>query len=237
MGIASRREAEGLIKNGHVTVDGEVAHLGMKVGLGSHNIKIKNKAVSLRSEVPKVYWLLNKPDFTLVSKKGEQDKQTIFDLPSLRKVPFPLSAAGRLDYRTTGLLLLSNDGELIHRLTHPSYKVPRHYHALVPGKLTAEQLASVRSGLKLQDGVVSDVKITYLDSQNLGKTSGSWYLVTVKEGRNRLVRRLFAHLDYKVLNLIRVGYGDLQLPRQLEPGKYQQLTSREVSYLKRAVRL
>lgn len=238
MGMTSRRKAERLIAEGLVTVDGAVASLGLKVLPGDHDIRIDDKVLDhQRGMAPKVYWLLNKPDFTLVSHSKDQGKERIYDLPSLKKVPFSLSAVGRLDYRTQGLLFLSNDGPLIHRLTHPNYKIPRHYHALVSGKLTWEEIKKIRNGLKLKDGVVNQVDIEYLRGENLGHSSGSWYLVTVREGRNRLVRRLFEALDYKVVTLVRIGFGDICLPPALKPGHYQQLTAKEIRYLKRSVQL
>ncbi len=181
--------------------------------------------------------MLNKPDLYLTSHKGDENKQTIFDLPALKYVPFKVNAVGRLDYRTEGLLLLSNDGDFIHRLTHPKFKVPRYYYALVSHKLSAEQLKNVRSGVALSDGKTGPIEIQFAQGMNLGKSTGSWYYLKVHEGRNRLVRRIFEHFDFKVIRLVRAGFGDLRLPDSLASGEYRQLNSAQIKQLKKAVGL
>jgi 23S rRNA pseudouridine2605 synthase len=158
---------------------------------------------------------------------------TIYQLPALSKVPFHFSSIGRLDFRSEGLLLLTNDGELVQRLTHPRYQVERTYQVLVSGKLDKEQLRSIRSGLTLDDGPVEVKKITYVHGKNLGKSRGSWYFVTVAEGRNRLIRRLFERFDCKVIRLIRISYGQLQLPEGLRPGEIRSLRSEQIKMLKK----
>lgn len=184
-----------------------------------------------------MYWLLNKPDQVLTARKDPEGRTTLFDLPSLKKVPFVISPVGRLDFRTEGLLLMTNDGEMVHRLTHPSYKVPRHYQVLINGKLKKEELQAIEKGVNLKDGKTLPCEVTYVQSKNLGKSNGSWYVITVYEGRNRLVRRLFEKYNHKVLKLIRYGFGDLRLPEDLEPGEYKQLTSDEILHLKKATDL
>ena len=158
----------------------------------------------------------------------------MFELPSLKNVPFKLNAVGRLDFRTEGLLFLSNDGDFVHHLTHPKYKVPRHYYALVNKKLTAGQEAEIKKGLELKDGKTGPITIQHAQSMKLGKTTGNWYYLTVHEGRNRLIRRVFEHFDLKVVRLIRFGFGDLRLPEDLKPGEYRQLSSDEITRLKKA---
>ncbi|SME90060.1 23S rRNA pseudouridine2605 synthase [Pseudobacteriovorax antillogorgiicola] len=177
--------------------------------------------------------MLNKPDFYLTSHKGDGGKDTVFDLPVLKNVPFKLNTVGRLDYRTEGLLLLSNDGAFIHHLTHPKYKMPRHYYALVNQKLSKDQEAEIKKGITLDDGKTGLVDIRHAQRMNLGKSQGSWYYLTVHEGRNRLVRRIFEHFDIKVVRLIRFGFGDLRLPEDLKPGEYRQLSSEEIAKLKK----
>lgn len=181
--------------------------------------------------------MLNKPDSFLTSREDDRGRPTIFDLPKLKGLPFIISPVGRLDYRTEGLLLLSNDGELVHRLTHPSFKVPRCYHVLANGKLTKEQEREIRSGLTLKDGPVRGTKIRSIQRQNMGATPGNWYDVTVAEGRNRLVRRIFEYFDLKVVRLIRYQYGELELPSDLAPGDYLQLTSDQIRALRKATQL
>jgi pseudouridine synthase len=232
LGVTSRREAEMMIKEGRVAVNGRVVtELGTKIDADKDSVTIDGKRV--KTQPPsKVYWLFHKPDMTLTSRAREGGKQTIFDLPCFSKLTFKVAAAGRLDYRSEGLLILSNDGEMIHRLTHPKFKVPRYYNVLINGKLTREQLTQIRKGVVLEDGPVQKVDIKYVHGQALGKSSGSWYMVTVYEGRNRLVRRIFGLFDQKVLRLVRMGFGDIRLPEALAPGKYLQLKPEQIKYLK-----
>lgn len=237
MGICSRREAEAWIAQKKISVNGQVVEeLGLKITPGVDQVSVDGRLVENKAP-PRVYWLLHKPDKTLTSTKSQGGKATIFDLPSLKSLKFNLSSIGRLDYRTEGLLLLSNDGELVHRLSHPKYKLPRHYYVLTNSKLTAEQEKELRLGLTLEDGPIKKVEIQHAHGQNLGKSKGSWYFVTVFEGRNRLVRRIFEHFDKKVVRLVRYGFGDLKLPETLKPGEYVQLDTAQIHQLKKFVDL
>ncbi len=234
MGITSRRQAETWITDGRIEVNGYlVTELGFKVDPETDQLKIDGKPV-VREKPPHVYWLFHKPDETLTSTKSEDDKPTIFDLPSLKKLSFKVFTVGRLDYRTEGLLILSNDGELVSRLTHPKYKLPRLYQVLTTGKLKPEQEQAIREGIELDGVKTKRCQLQYVQGKNLGKSRGSWYYITVYEGRNRLVRRLFEHCGNKVVRLIRIGYGDLKLPADLKPGHYRQLSSEEIKNLKEA---
>lgn len=237
MGIASRREAERWIKEGRLSVDGKtVKELGVKIDPSSQKILLDGRP--LEGHKPSlVYWMLNKPVNTLTSRATRGEQMTIFELPQLKKVPFLVSPVGRLDFKTEGLLLLSNDGELVHRLCHPKYKLPRHYQVLLSTKLTAQEERSIRDGLELEDGPVERVKLKYIKGEKMGASTGSWYLITVYEGRNRLVRRIFNSLDHRVVRLIRYGFGDLRLPPDLQPGHYRQLTSSEIRDLKNSTDL
>lgn len=237
MGIASRREAETWISEGRISVNGrKVTEQGTKVTPGVDKIEIDGRLVASEPP-PRVYWLLHKPDEVLTTRADEFQRTTIYDLTSLKGLPFLVAPVGRLDYRTEGLLLLTNDGELANRLCHPKYKVPRYYHVLISGKLTAEEEAGIRSGVKLEDGPTERTELSYAEGRNLGASKGSWYRITVYEGRNRLVRRLFEHFNHKVVRLIRVGFGDINLPEDLKPGDYTQLSSSQIRALKKATGL
>lgn len=236
LGIASRRSAEKMIEDGRVSIDQKVAKLGDQIDPDTHNLSIDGQTVKDKRP-PMVYWLFNKPDKVIVSNYDKEDRTTIFQLDRLKDLPFKINFIGRLDYRTEGLLLLSNDGELCHRLCHPKYKVSRHYQVLSNVKLTQVQIKSInRSGVKLEDGNAR-CEIQFAQGTNLGKSKGYWYYVTVFEGRNRLVRRIFESLDAEVLRLIRYGFGNLRLPYELKAGEYKQLSSKEVSYLKKMAKL
>ncbi len=236
MGLYSRREAEKLIAAGRFTINGKEAELGSKIVPGKDTICLDRVLVQA-AEPSKVYWMLNKPLLHLVSTVSQEGKPTIYDLPALRQLPMLVHSVGRLDYKTSGLLLLTNDGELSKRLSHPRYKLPRQYSVLINGKLSKEQERKLtRGGFQLKDGAVK-CELTYVHGENLGKSAGSWYLITVFEGRNRLVRRIFEAMEFKVLRLARIGFGKLTLPPDLKPGAYRQLSPDEIAYLKEAVEL
>lgn len=236
LGVLSRRQAEAYIRENRIQVNGIPATIGMQVNPEEDQITIDGKLQKKAKGKPsKVYWAFNKPDFTLVSRVPQNEMETIYDVGSLRKVPFRLNAVGRLDYRTEGLLLLTNDGELIHKLSHPSSEAPRVYHVLVGKKLTEEELKLMNSGGVVLDGRPVRAEVNSFCRAKLGKTVGSWYEVTVFEGRNRLIRRLFEKLERRVVRLVRISYAGVTLPQDLKPGAYKALSSEEVARLKRYV--
>jgi 23S rRNA pseudouridine2605 synthase len=233
LGLASRREAETWISEGRVAVNGQIVReQGTKVTPGVDKLAINGKPIDLDSP-PRVYWMLHKPDACLTARPDDSGKASIDDLPRLKKLHFLVAPVGRLDYRTEGLLLLTNDGEMAFRLAHPKFHVPRHYHVLVGGKLSREDEDKIRRGLELEDGPTGRLELRYFHGKNLGASRGSWYSITVHEGRNRLVRRVFEHLGYKVVRLLRVGFGDLRLPEDLAPGEYVQLSAAQIAVLKK----
>lgn len=237
LGIASRREAETWITGGRIAVNGQaVTELGSKVDPDADQVTVDGRLVG-QKRPPRVYWLLHKPDEVLTSRQDGFERKTIYDLPQLKKLRFLVAPVGRLDFRTEGLLLLTNDGELANRLCHPKYKVPREYHVLVGGKLSQQEENAIRDGVQLEDGVTQKCELRYAHGKSLGGSRGSWYVITVYEGRNRLVRRLFEHFGHKVVRLIRVSYGDIMLPEDLKPGEYVQLSSPQISALKRSADL
>lgn len=237
MGIASRREAERWISEGRISVNGDVVRApGTKIDPEKDKILLDRKPLQ-KAQPSLVYWMLNKPDRTLTSRTADKGKVTIYDLPMLRKVPFLVSPVGRLDYRTEGLLLLSNDNALVHRLSHAKYKIPRHYQALVSKRLSREDEAAIRKGIELSDGPVGKVDLKFAHGQELGASRGFWYFVTVYQGRNRIVRRIFESFDTKVIRLLRYGFGELRLPDNLAPGHYLQLNSKQIEELKMAAEL
>ena len=233
MGVTSRRQAEKLIDEGRISVNGQVLkEQGYKVDPENDQVKVNGKLV-VSKEPPKVYWMFNKPDMVLTSSKSENGKKCLFDLPAFNKLPFRVFTAGRLDYRTEGLLIVSNDGDFVHKLTHPKYKLPRSYYVLVNGKLTSEQQKQIESGIKLKDGMTLPCKLTTIHGKNLGKSQGTWYSITVYEGRNRLVRRLFEHFDLNVVKLVRYSFGEMTLPESLAPGEYRQLSKQDIANFKK----
>ena len=237
MGVASRREAETWITEGRVVVNGKrITELGVKIDPEVDHVAVDGRHISA-APPPRVYWMLNKPDEVLTARGDGWERQTIYDLPRLKGMPFLVAPVGRLDYRTEGLLILTNDGELANRLCHPKYKVPRVYHVLITGKLTEDEEKGIKGGVTLEDGPTQKAELRYAHGKNLGASRGSWYAITVFEGRNRLVRRLFEHFGHKVVRLLRVGFGELHMPEDLKPGDYQQLTSDQIAGLKAAAAL
>jgi 23S rRNA pseudouridine2605 synthase len=225
-GVASRRAAEKLIEEGQVKVDGKLATLGMKVDPDHQRITVGRKPVKVQER----RWLaFHKPLGVVTTAKDEEGRRTVLDF-------IPNSAAltyvGRLDVMTTGLLILTTDGEAVHRLTHPRYRIPRRYTALVHGRPTAELAAAAREKIVI-DGrpvVPTDVRV------RPGKDGRSILDLTLEEGRNRIVRRWCEAMGLKVERLARLSYGPVRLG-DLPPGRYRPLTPREEAALYKSVRL
>ena len=225
-GVASRRAAEKLIEDGRVRVDGKTATIGMKVDPDRQRIMVGNRPVKVKER----RWLaFHKPLGVVTTAKDDEGRRTVLDF-----IPQPdaLTYVGRLDVMTTGLLLLTTDGEAVHRLTHPRYRIPRRYTALVHGRPTAEIAAAARERVVI-DGrpvVPTEVKV------RPGTEGRSIIDLTLEEGRNRIVRRWCEAMGLKVDRLARLSYGPVRLG-DLAPGKYRPLTPREEAALYKAVRL
>jgi 23S rRNA pseudouridine2605 synthase len=225
-GVASRRAAEELIRDGKVRVDGAVATLGSKVDPGRQRITVSGRAVKLQAR----RWLaFHKPLGVVTTASDEEGRRTVLDyIPESAGLTY----VGRLDVMTTGLLLLTTDGEAVHRLTHPRYHIPRRYTALVHGRPTAEIADAVRRKT-LIDGrpvVPSEVRV------RPGTEGRSILDVTLAEGRNRIVRRWAEAMGLKVDRLARLAYGAVRLG-DLPPGRYRPLTPKEEAALYKAVRM
>lgn len=224
-GVASRRAAERLIEEGRVRVDGQVAELGSKVDPERQKITVNGRRVQAQER----RWLaFHKPLGVVTTADDEAGRRTVFDFI---RDPAGLTYVGRLDVMTTGLLLLTNDGEAVHRLTHPRYRIPRHYTALVHGRPTAEIAAAVKQRV-LVDGravVTSEVRV------RPGHEGRSIVDVTLTEGRNRIVRRWCEAMGLKVERLARTSYGAVRLG-DLAPGEWRVLSEKEVAGLEKAIR-
>jgi 23S rRNA pseudouridine2605 synthase len=225
-GVASRRAAEELIRDGKVRVDGAVATLGSKVDPDRQKITVAGRAVKLQAR----RWLaFHKPLGVVTTASDEEGRRTVLDyIPEAAGLTY----VGRLDVMTTGLLLLTTDGEAVHRLTHPRYHIPRRYTALVHGRATAE-IAALVNQKTLIDGrpvAPSEVRV------RPGTDGRSILDVTLAEGRNRIVRRWAEAMGLKVDRLARLSYGPVRLG-DLPSGRYRPLTPKEESALYKAVRL
>lgn len=233
-GVASRRHAERLIVDGRVTVNGDrVSALGTKVSIRDH-IEVDGHPVP-RSEGLH-YYLLNKPVSVITSASDPQGRPTVVDL--MKDVPVRVYPVGRLDYDTAGLLVLTNDGELAHRLMHPSYGVEKMYRVWIQGTVGIKALENLRQGVSLEDGNTAPAKVERVSgaSKKTNVDSKGDHLevleVTIHEGRNRQIRRMFAAIGYLVVKLERVSFGPLILERTLRSGAYRVLTVKEVKELR-----
>ena len=224
-GIGSRRFCEDLIRKGRVRVGGDLAELGMKVDPNQDEIFVEGKLLTLPQQY--TYVLLYKPKGYVTTLKDPQGRPQVTDLVSLPGVRlFPV---GRLDYQTSGLLLLTDDGELAYLLTHPKFGVWKTYHALVRGKPSSAVLQQLRTGLPLTDGRTAPAKVRFLgmDGQNQGLLQ-----ISLREGKKRQVRRMCEEVGHPVIELERKKVAFLNL-EGLRPGEYRFLTPKEVQRLKR----
>lgn len=227
-GLGSRRQIEGWLSEGRIIVNGEIAKLGdrmtpdAKVRIDGREVKLI-KSASQKTRV----LLYHKPEGEICSRSDPEGRPTIFDhLPMLRNGRW--ISVGRLDFNTSGLLLLTNDGELANRLMHPSSEIEREYAVRVQGEVTPAMLKQLKKGVKLDDGIAHFETITDAG----GEGTNHWYHVMVKEGRNRVVRRLWESQGVKVSRLIRVRFGDITLPRMLRKGRWAELEPSEINILK-----
>lgn len=224
-GIASRRKCEEYITSGRVTVnDVEVKELGVKVNPDSDVIKVDGKPIKAQK---KIYLMLNKPKGVITSATDPEGRKVVTDfLPGIKERVYPV---GRLDYDTEGLLILTNDGEFANLLTHPRHHVPRTYHATVEGNLHGNVLDKLQAGVKLDDGMTAPAEAEYYDV-NPDKNE-TIVAITIFEGRNRQVRRMFEALEHPLVRLKRVSFGSLEL-MGLPRGKYRELGPAEVKALR-----
>lgn len=226
-GIASRREIERWIEAGRITINGRRATPGTRIVAGD---RINIDGRRLKAEIfqtPMVRCLLyNKPVGLLCSRSDPSGRGTIFDrLPRLQSGRW--ISVGRLDINTAGLLILTTDGLLAHRLMHPSFTVEREYMVRVQGELDIDTQRLLRTEVTLDDGAARFKELQPAGGQG----SNRWYRVVVDEGRNRLVRRVLEAQGVRVSRLIRVRYGKLNLPRKLATGRWQELDSRQIAGL------
>ncbi|MBN1341869.1 MAG: pseudouridine synthase [Phycisphaerae bacterium] len=222
-GIGSRRACEELILEGRVSVNGKrVAQLPVLVDPNVDEIKVDRRRIRIE---PKVYYLLNKPKGVFCTQSDPDNRKRPVDLmPGVKERVYPI---GRLDADSQGLLLMTNDGDLAARLTHPRYGVPKTYRARVAGKLTEDDFQQLREGMWLSDGRMKASRVTVIYSSH----EQTVLEITLREGRNRQVRRMLAKLGHAVRDLTRIRIGRLDL-RGLGVGKYRRLGPGEVKYLR-----
>ena len=222
LGIASRRAIDKYIEEGRIKVNGVIASTGIDI-TEDDEIYIDNKKIETKRIEEKVYFMLNKPLEVLSASSDDRGRKTVVDLIKTDKRIFPI---GRLDYMTSGLILLTNDGELFNRLVHPKSEIYKKYYIKVFGEVKKEEIEELKKGVLLEDGKTLPAKISGI---KYDKNKTSMY-ISIREGRNRQIRRMIEKFGYKVLMLRREKIGELSLG-DLEEGKYRELTKQEIEYL------
>lgn len=232
-GVGSRRAVEAMIAEGKIRVNGrQVTELGMKVDPARDKVHVNGRPVRLITDddQEKVYFLLNKPPRTLTTTKDDRGRKTVLDLiggeTEVRVYP-----VGRLDFDAEGALLITNDGRLAHQLTHPRFHVPKTYLAKVKGRPSEESLDKLRRGIYLEDGPTRPAHVEIVEHTK----ANTWVEITVTEGRNRLIKRMFWRIHHPVARLIRVRFGNLEV-NDLAPGRFRLVTNRELKELQAWVR-
>lgn len=231
-GIGSRREMERWIEQGRVKVNDQVASIGDRVS-EKDNIKVDNKFIAQRrTQVEQRVIAYHKPVGEVCTRDDPEGRKTIFkNLPNLSKGRW--ISVGRLDLNTSGLLLLTTDGELANKLMHPSSEVEREYAVRILGEVSPEIIKELKTNVPLDDG---DAHFTDVKEAG-GQGSNHWYHVILKEGRNREVRRLWEYFGFAVSRLMRIRYGNIKLDRRVRPSKSEDLTEKETIDLYNSVGL
>jgi 23S rRNA pseudouridine2605 synthase len=219
-GLGSRRACEELIERKRVRVNGEIAVLGRRVDPQTDVIEVDGAQIGVKPGL--VHYLLHKPAGVITTASDPQGRPVVLDLVPPEPRVFPV---GRLDGDSEGLLVLTNDGDLTHRLTHPSYGVDKEYLVEVDGEPTRRAVARLRDGVDLEDGRTAPAKVAQLDARLLR--------ITIHEGRNRQVRRMCEAMGHPVVRLVRTRIGPIT-DRSLKPGEWRALTQDEVRALERA---
>lgn len=220
-GVASRRKCEEYILDGKVKVNGNtITELGTKV---TENDEVLFEDAKIVPEEKKVYYLLNKPEGYITSVKDEKDRKTIMDLVKCDERIYPI---GRLDYDSSGLIILTNDGDIYNKIIHPRVKINKTYIAVCNGVFSKDELVKFKSGIDIGGYVTSDAEIKVVSFKN-NRCSVE---ISIHEGKNRQIRRMCEALDHEVISLKRVAIGKIKLG-SLEKGEYRELTKEEIDYI------
>ena len=230
LGIASRREIERWIRAGDIIVDDKVCELGQRV-TGCENILIRGEAVNFQAGIKTRVLMYHKPCGEVVTRMDPQQRPTIFEnLPKIN--PGRWISIGRLDINTSGLMLLTTNGELANQLMHPRNEIEREYLVRVHGNVSDEMLSRLQQGIQLEDG---PAKLTLLETHETQGTN-SWYRIVITEGRNKEVRRIWESQGVQVSRLVRTRFGIINLPRELRRGSYAELSEARIQQLNKLIK-
>ncbi len=222
-GVVSRRKVGALVKDGKILVNGEKAlELGQRIDPEKDEIMVDGQEVKPSSHL--VYIALNKPEGVVSTTSDEMGRKTVTDLIESKVRLYPV---GRLDSDSIGLILLTNDGELTHKLTHPKYHIDKTYYVMIRGKITQDQLNHLSEGVHLKDGLTAPAQVKILEE--FAHTTKLEFII--HEGKNRQIRRMLAYFNIEILELKRIAIGKVQLG-DLKEGEWRNLTDEEVSSLR-----
>lgn len=224
-GVLSRRAAEEEIKAGNVRINGEIAQIGQKIDPEHDTVTYKGKPVTPETHPKNFYVMLNKPRGYVTTMHDEKGRPCVTQL--VEDVPVRIYPIGRLDMDSEGLLLLTNDGDLANKLTHPRHEIPKIYHVKIAGTVTQEQLKALGKPMKIDDYVILPVDVKLISIQK----DHCILRMTLFEGRNRQIRKMCQSQNLRILSLRRIAIGDLELGN-LAPGQWRYLTQSQVQYLK-----
>lgn len=225
VGVASRRAVEEMIRQRRIRVNGQVVtQMGLKIDPEKDRVEVDGRPVRIKGhdKQEKVYLLLNKPPQILTSTRDDRGRRTVMDLVA-GATQGRIYPVGRLDFDAQGALLMTNDGNLAHRLTHPKFHVPKTYAAKVKGVPAEESLEKLRRGIYLEDGPCKAAHVETLERVQ----RNTWVEITVTEGRNRLIKRMFWRIKHPVMRLVRTSFANLNL-NNLDVGESRMLTKKEV---------
>lgn len=223
-GVSSRRKSDELIKNKKVKVNGKIIdELGVDIDIDVDIVEVEDKKISLENK--KIYIMLNKPEGYVTTVKDQFDRKSVIDL--VKNVSERIYPIGRLDYETSGLLLLTNDGDLTYKLTHPKHEVVKTYIGRLKGAPSKNEITRFEKGLKIEDYTTAPAKFKILKVEE--KTS--LCEIKIHEGKNRQIRKMCDAIDHPVFSLKRISMGDIKLG-DLKKGEWRHLTKDEIKYLK-----
>jgi 23S rRNA pseudouridine2605 synthase len=224
-GVLSRRAAEEEIRAGHVRINGEIAQIGQKIDPEHDRVTYRGKPVTMDTHPRNVYVMLNKPRGYVTTMHDEQNRPCVTAL--MKDIPVRVYPIGRLDMDSEGLLLLTNDGELANKLTHPRHEIPKIYHVKIAGTVTQDQLKALGKPMNIDGYTIQPVEVKLISIQQ----DHCVLRMTLYEGRNRQIRKMCQTQMLSILTLRRIAIGNLELGN-LAPGQWRYLTQSQVQYLK-----